>query len=115
MLHNGLNRHVPRMTMEALAKFGATVPSAIPDLLEPQLLTFNSERGMMVVGFEEIAGVRYLPGVVDAVGQDESLAQTTPPTLGFHPALWQPASSGKPCPQLTKAKSASKVLRLRSR
>ncbi|CAB3883244.1 hypothetical protein LMG26846_03614 [Achromobacter insuavis] len=35
MLHKGLNRHVPRMTMEALAKCGATIPSAIPDLLEP--------------------------------------------------------------------------------
>ncbi len=62
MLHTGLNRHVPRMTMEALAKFGATVPSAIPDLLEPQLLTFGSDRGMMVVGFEEIAGCRYYQG-----------------------------------------------------
>ncbi|MFY2610518.1 hypothetical protein, partial [Achromobacter ruhlandii] len=62
MLHKGLNRHVPRMTMDALAKFGATVPSAIPDLLEPQLLTFASDRGMMVVGFEEIAGVRYYQG-----------------------------------------------------
>lgn len=62
MLHKGLNRHVPRMTMEALAKFGATVPGAIPDLLEPQLLTFASDRGMMVVGFEEIAGVRYYQG-----------------------------------------------------
>lgn len=62
MLHQGLNRHVPRMTMEALAKFGATVPSAIPDLLEPQLLTFGSDRGMMVAGFEEIAGVRYYQG-----------------------------------------------------
>ncbi|WP_116793118.1 SOS response-associated peptidase family protein [Achromobacter dolens] len=47
---------------DALAKFGATVPSAIPDLLEPQLLTFASDRGMMVVGFEEIAGVRYYQG-----------------------------------------------------
>jgi hypothetical protein len=47
---------------EALPKLDATLPSAIPDLLEPQLLTVNSERGMMVVGFEEIAGVRYYQG-----------------------------------------------------
>ncbi|GAB1837250.1 hypothetical protein [Achromobacter xylosoxidans] len=62
ILHKGLNRHVERMSMDALAKFGARVPSAIPDLLEPQLLTFSSDRGMMVCGFEEIAGVRYYQG-----------------------------------------------------
>lgn len=62
MLHQGLNRHVPRMTMEAFAEFGAIVPGAIPDLLEPQLLTFSSDRDMMIVGFEEIAGVHYYHG-----------------------------------------------------
>lgn len=54
------------MTMEALAKFGASLPSAIPDLLKPQLLTFNSECGMMVVGFEK-SRLYVLSGVVDAV------------------------------------------------
>ncbi|EFV84168.1 hypothetical protein HMPREF0005_02910 [Achromobacter xylosoxidans C54] len=48
--------------MESLAKFGARIPSAIPDLLDPVLLTFGSDRGMMVCGFEEIAGVRYYQG-----------------------------------------------------
>ncbi|MEB6663856.1 hypothetical protein MXL91_20540 [Achromobacter ruhlandii] len=62
MPHDGLNRHVPRLTMESLAKFGARIPSAIPDLLDPVLLTFGSDRGMMVCGFEEIAGVRYYQG-----------------------------------------------------
>lgn len=38
MPHDGLNRHVPRLTMESLAKFGARIPSAIPDLLDPVLL-----------------------------------------------------------------------------
>lgn len=60
--HTELNRPVERLTMESLSKFGGSVPGVIPDLLEPQLLTFNSERGMMVVGFEEIAGVRYYQG-----------------------------------------------------
>ncbi len=62
MPHQELNRHVPRLTMESLAKFGARIPSAIPDLLDPVLLTFGSDRGMMVCGFEEIAGVRYYQG-----------------------------------------------------
>lgn len=62
MLHKGLNRHVPCMTLEGLAKFGAKLPSPIPDLLDPQLLTFSSDRGMMVVGFEEIAGCKYYQG-----------------------------------------------------
>lgn len=67
MLHQDLNRHVERMTLDSLAKFGATVPSPIPDLLEPQLLTFSSECGMMVAGFEEIGGCRYYPGWSDLV------------------------------------------------
>jgi hypothetical protein len=62
MLHKGLNRHVPCMTLTGLAEFGARVLSPIPDLLEPQLLTFSSDRGMMVVGFEEIAGRKYYQG-----------------------------------------------------
>lgn len=60
--HKGLNRYVTVMTMDTLLQFGATQKSAIPDLLEPQLLTFSSERGMMVAGFEEIAGQRFYQG-----------------------------------------------------
>lgn len=59
VLHKGLNRHVQRMTMESSAKFGARTPSPIPDLFEPELQTFGSDRGMTVCDIEEIAGVRY--------------------------------------------------------
>lgn len=62
ILHKGLNRYVSVMTMESRLKFGAIEKSPIPDLLEPQLLTFSSDRGMMVTGFEEIAGIRYYQG-----------------------------------------------------
>lgn len=58
---NGGNR-VQVMSMDSLAQFGATIRSPIPDLYEPQMLKFNSEKGMMVVGFEEIDGRRYYQG-----------------------------------------------------
>lgn len=57
-----MRRQVRVMTMDGLAKFGATEKSPIPDLVEPELLTFSSERGMMVCGFEEIDGRRYYQG-----------------------------------------------------
>jgi hypothetical protein len=57
-----LRRHIQVMTMDGLAKFGRTEKSPIPDLLEPELLTFGSDRGMMVCGFEEINGRRYYQG-----------------------------------------------------
>ncbi|CAE32213.1 hypothetical protein [Bordetella bronchiseptica] len=57
-----LNREVPMMTMDSLETFGKSRRGAIPDLLEPRLLTFCSDRGMMVVGFEEICGRRYYQG-----------------------------------------------------
>ena len=60
--HKNLNREVTVMTMDRLLKFGAREKASIPDLIDPQLLTFSSDRGMMVVGFEEIAGVRYYQG-----------------------------------------------------
>jgi len=62
MLHKPLNRYIEIMTIESLDKFGAICVSPIPDLLEPQLLTFSSTRGMMVSGFEEIMGQRYYQG-----------------------------------------------------
>lgn len=40
-----LRRHVTAVTMDGLAKFGATEKGSIPDLLEPELLTFSSDRG----------------------------------------------------------------------
>jgi len=57
-----MRRQVRVMTMDGLAKFGATAKSPVADLLEPELLTFCSERGMMVCGFEEIDGRRYYQG-----------------------------------------------------
>jgi len=57
-----LRLQITVMTMDGLAKFGARQKGAIPDLLEPELLTFASDRGMMVCGFEEIDGRRYYQG-----------------------------------------------------
>jgi len=57
-----MRRQVRVMTMDGLAKFGATEKGPIPDLIEPELLTFCSDRGMMVCGFEEIDGRRYYQG-----------------------------------------------------
>ncbi|MNV16771.1 hypothetical protein D3C71_1075400 [compost metagenome] len=54
-----MRRQIRVMTMDSLAKFGAPSKGSIPDLLEPELLTFSSDRGMMVCGFEEIDGRRY--------------------------------------------------------
>ncbi|HYG44030.1 MAG TPA: hypothetical protein VEA17_14005 [Bordetella sp.] len=41
---------------------GATLPSPIPDLMDVELLTFSTDRAMMVRGFEEIDGARYYQG-----------------------------------------------------
>lgn len=57
-----LNRYIEVMSLDSLAQFGATLRAPIPDLYEPRLLTFFSDRGMMVAGFEEIAGQRYYQG-----------------------------------------------------
>ncbi|MNX96421.1 hypothetical protein D3C86_1287350 [compost metagenome] len=57
-----MRREIQVMTLDSLAKFGRTEKSPIPDLLEPELLTFGSDRGMMVCGFEEVDGRRYYQG-----------------------------------------------------
>lgn len=41
---------------------GRERPDALPPLFEPRLLTFGSEQGMMVAGFEQIDGHRYYQG-----------------------------------------------------
>lgn len=67
MPHQGLNRYVPRLTLESLAKFGATIPGAIPDLPAPQLPTFASDCGM---DSDRVRGYRRLwalPRVADTV------------------------------------------------
>ena len=62
IMRDDMKRYIRVMTMDGLQKFGATAKSAIPDLLQPELLTFSSDRGMMVCGFEEIDGRRYYQG-----------------------------------------------------
>lgn len=62
VVRDDMKRTIRVMTMDGLMKFGATDKGAIPDLLEPELLTFSSDRGMMVCGFEEIDGRRYYQG-----------------------------------------------------
>ena len=62
IMREDMRRYISVMTLDTLAKFGASQKSPIPDLLEPELLTFGSDRGMMVCGFEEIDGRRYYQG-----------------------------------------------------
>ncbi|CAB3712618.1 hypothetical protein [Achromobacter marplatensis] len=62
IMREDLKRYIRVMTMDGLQKFGATQKGEIPDLLQPELLTFASDRGMMVCGFEEIDGRRYYQG-----------------------------------------------------
>ncbi|WP_313619589.1 hypothetical protein [Achromobacter sp.] len=62
IMRDDMRRYISVMTLDTLAKFGAPQKSPIPDLLEPELLTFGSDRGMMVCGFEEIDGRRYYQG-----------------------------------------------------
>lgn len=62
IMRDDMKRYIRVMTMDDLQKFGATEKGAIPDLLQPELLTFSSDRGMMVCGFEEIDGRRYYQG-----------------------------------------------------
>lgn len=62
IMREDMKRYIRVMTMDGLQKFGATDKGAIPDLLQPELLTFSSDCGMMVCGFEEIDGCRYYQG-----------------------------------------------------
>ncbi|CUI77512.1 Uncharacterised protein [Achromobacter kerstersii] len=62
IMREDLKRYIRVMTMDGLKTFGATQKGEIPDLLQPELLTFASDRGMMVCGFEEIDGRRYYQG-----------------------------------------------------
>ncbi len=58
-----LNRHVPRLRVPR-GRFsdGRPRPDAIPPLYEPRLLTFCTEFGLMVTGFEQIEGCRFYQG-----------------------------------------------------
>lgn len=62
-MHTGLRRMVGQMTLVAAGSGGEARPKyLLAPLYEPKLLTFGSDRGMMVVGFEEIDGRRFYQG-----------------------------------------------------
>jgi len=51
--------------MQLIAAGQESAPGAqplIPCLMDPEILTFSSARGMMIVGFEEIGGHRFYQG-----------------------------------------------------
>lgn len=56
-----MRRYVRCFKVERTQK-GPLLPPEIPDLMDVELLTFGTERAMMVRGFEEIDGVRYYQG-----------------------------------------------------
>lgn len=60
--HRGLHRGVERLCIERLTAGGLDGGRPIPDLMEPKLLTYHSERAMMFCGWEEIEGRRYYQG-----------------------------------------------------
>jgi len=59
MPHPELKRGTPRLTVIRRGYFGADQGSPIPDLYDPEMLAFMSDRVLSVKGFEEIEGHRY--------------------------------------------------------
>lgn len=59
VMDEGLKRMADRLTIDRMTRDGGAVPSPIPDLYEPQLVTFGTEGGLVVKGFEIIDGRRY--------------------------------------------------------
>lgn len=62
MYYEQLKREVTIMSMMPTHGYDAPPTTIFPNLFNPQLLTFSSDRGMMVCGFEEIDGRRYYQG-----------------------------------------------------
>lgn len=60
--HPVLKRELRYMRVVRKAHFGNIGQAPLPDLLEPQIITFSSNRAMMVTGFEEIEERRYYQG-----------------------------------------------------
>lgn len=60
-IHPELRRSVSVMELRA-QDAGHFDKPLIPSLYDPKLTAFNSDRGMMAVGFEEIDGKRYYQG-----------------------------------------------------
>lgn len=59
MPHPELKRGTPRLHVVRRGYFGADESSPIPDLYDPEMLAFISDRVLSVKGFEEIEGRRY--------------------------------------------------------
>lgn len=58
--HEALKRSIRVMQLIAAGEESTPgVGSLIPTLMDPEILTFSSARGMMIAGFEEIDGRRY--------------------------------------------------------
>lgn len=61
--HEAMKRSVRVMQLiEAGEESTPGVKSLIPILMDPEILTFSSARGMMIAGFEEIDGRRCYQG-----------------------------------------------------
>lgn len=61
--HVELRRDIKVLTVKRRGGSGVDVAGPIPDLYEPEWVTFMSERGaMMVTGWEEIDGQRFYQG-----------------------------------------------------
>lgn len=61
-MHPELKRMVQIMTLRTAGWEGPSYRPPIPDLLQPELITFASDRAMMIAGFEEIDGQRFYQG-----------------------------------------------------
>jgi hypothetical protein len=59
MPHPELKRTTARLTLSRHDQFGGYIASPIPDLHEPELIALDSDRIIVVTGFEEIEGRRY--------------------------------------------------------
>lgn len=59
MPHPELRRGTPRLQVVRRGHFGGDEVSPIPDLYDPEMLAFISDRVLSVKGFEEIEGRRY--------------------------------------------------------
>ncbi|NYT67999.1 hypothetical protein [Pusillimonas noertemannii] len=59
MRHPELNRGPGRLTVVRRGYFGKDEDSPIPELQDPEMLAFMSDRVLSVKGFEEIEGRRY--------------------------------------------------------
>lgn len=59
MPHPELRRAAPRLSVVRRGYYGKDEASPIPDLYDPEMLAFASDRVLAVKGFEEIEGCRY--------------------------------------------------------